>query len=415
MLIFGYDKFEGETPLNNGYEFKNKISPPNLGFAGFDTPPHDDELVRDLCMKCERREPVEEFRECHRHHFETLNNYFNISVQKVSEIKEEDKYYYVIDVFTHDFWKSSESKFINISDEVISDINSGKAKILVLFSNEALKFSENNEDVIFDWVVRNDLPHNSIVVSSGSYNYDRLNNKFISYIPFSWWEHFMLPFYSAPKIKLFNDTIVEKKKRNKVFLSYNRRARYARCKLVYELHNRNLNDYGYISLGETPVYDSEIPRSFYDMLPIKIDDRDLNLNQAEDITVKDFLDTYVSVVSETFVRTGELFPSEKIFKPIIALQPFIVYSCPGYLKMLKDFGYKTFSKWFDESYDDIDDYNKRLNKILYLIETLTRKSEEELQDMLVDMLPTLHHNVNVFLKRTSEKTFQNKLEEELWK
>ena len=82
---------------------------------------------------------------------------------------------------------------------------------------------------------------------------------------------------------------------------------------------------------------------------------------------------------------------------------------------MKGFGYKTFSEWFDESYDLEMNLEKRIEMIINQIKLLSQKSKSELNDMLVEMLPILEHNLNTFLRRTEEKTFQEQLEGELWK
>jgi len=46
MIIFGYDKILDGEVITNGFEFKDGVSPVNLGFAGYITDENttDDEL-----------------------------------------------------------------------------------------------------------------------------------------------------------------------------------------------------------------------------------------------------------------------------------------------------------------------------------------------------------------------------------
>jgi hypothetical protein len=71
----------------------------------------------------------------------------------------------------------------------------------------------------------------------------------------------------------------------------------------------------------------------------------------------------INLVSETNDNNTEIFMTEKIWKPIIAGQPFIVHGNKHYLKKLKELGFETYGKWFDESYDEISDRNKKIIKI----------------------------------------------------
>ena len=53
--------------------------------------------------------------------------------------------------------------------------------------------------------------------------------------------------------------------------------------------------------------------------------------------------------------------SEKILKPLLNLHPFIVMSTPHTLKKITELGFKTFGRFIDESYDDEENPQKRLN------------------------------------------------------
>jgi hypothetical protein len=55
--------------------------------------------------------------------------------------------------------------------------------------------------------------------------------------------------------------------------------------------------------------------------------------------------------------------SEKIFKPISNLQPFLVIGDYLTLAELKKLGFKTFSPFIDESYDNERDSYKRMELI----------------------------------------------------
>jgi hypothetical protein len=55
--------------------------------------------------------------------------------------------------------------------------------------------------------------------------------------------------------------------------------------------------------------------------------------------------------------------TEKILKPIIMRRPFLVLGPPNILRRLRFFGFSTFSDVFDESYDQIDDPDERLQAL----------------------------------------------------
>ena len=62
-------------------------------------------------------------------------------------------------------------------------------------------------------------------------------------------------------------------------------------------------------------------------------------------------------------------------------QPFIVLGPQGYLRQLRSHGFKTFSEFWDESYDDIDDPEIRYNKVLEIILKIKEMDILEVNDL----------------------------------
>jgi hypothetical protein len=97
-----------------------------------------------------------------------------------------------------------------------------------------------------------------------------------------------------------------------------------------------------------------------------------------------------------------MFINEKTLKPIACLQPFIVNGMPGSLAHLHELGFKTFSEWWDESYDSEIDFVKRTDKIIDIVTDLTKLTHNNLIDMLRDMNDVLLHNRNHLVKLPRE-------------
>jgi uncharacterized protein YejL (UPF0352 family) len=76
--------------------------------------------------------------------------------------------------------------------------------------------------------------------------------------------------------------------------------------------------------------------------------------------------------------------------------PFVLVGPAHNLKYLKSYGFKTFDRWFDESYDDIEDPSERMAAIIKTMEQICSYSLEELQNILLEMVPILEHNYNLF-------------------
>jgi len=413
-LNFCYDSLiKTDHPFSSVYktDFEKNLSPINQGWAGYDMSP--DITDEDLISGKKRVDLL------YRTHAWLLKPHFDIKTLTVDSMKNiDEKYYYVIDVFVFSFWKSEEAKYPNIPKQVIDDINNNKAKILVLFIQEALRHVDNDKinNIFEQWVKTYNLPNHSIVVSSGSYNFKLRDTDHVVYIPFSFWQ-----MHKQTNLKEFFDlsskAIEIKMKRDYAFLCYNRRPHLHRQKLVYSLHKKCLLKFGLVSLNKVTnpkKIDTGIPPAFFDMLPMIFDDTNLDQNQANSYMSKDFLNTYISVITETLYNY-DLFPSEKIYKTIIMGHPFLVLSSKGFLKMLKDMGYKTFDKWFDESYDNEDSLLLRIEKISREVQKFIQLTHKERGEQLLEMLPILRYNFEKYISDLEDRNFQKLLEDELCK
>jgi hypothetical protein len=99
--------------------------------------------------------------------------------------------------------------------------------------------------------------------------------------------------------------------------------------------------------------------------------------------------------------------NEKTIKTMFGMRPFICNANQGYLKNLHSLGFKTFSNWWDESYDNEFDFYSKQDKIFRIIESILKKSDLELRNMLEDMKPVLVHNFNLAKKLVVDKELRH--------
>ena len=107
-----------------------------------------------------------------------------------------------------------------------------------------------------------------------------------------------------------------------------------------------------------------------------------------------FKTTFCSLVYESYWDIHTVFFTEKINKCLLTGHPFVVISSPKYLSYLKKIGFKTFDKWWDESYDNIHDNRDREIKIKQLITEISKWSIEKCEEVYQQMIPILKHNQN---------------------
>ena len=101
---------------------------------------------------------------------------------------------------------------------------------------------------------------------------------------------------------------------------------------------------------------------------------------------------FIDMVAETYIHGLTFFITEKTIRPIYAMTPFIINGSQGFLSSLKtNYGFKSFDRYWDESYDNYQNY-ERIQKIYKVIDYIDTKSTVELQDMYNDMTEILEFN-----------------------
>ena len=130
--------------------------------------------------------------------------------------------------------------------------------------------------------------------------------------------------------------------------------------------------------------------------PIKNKDID---EKYDDINLNFLKKASLCVVSETVFNYSFNHITEKTLQPIIAKRPFIIIGPKNTLKFLKDQGFKTFSNIIDESYDQIDDPNERLQKIMEITKEYNQKTLDQTIQDLVMVKEEVAHNYNLVIQR----------------
>ena len=130
----------------------------------------------------------------------------------------------------------------------------------------------------------------------------------------------------------------------------------------------------------------------YNKLPLIADTDRFNINYALDLN-NTLYDIYpVNLVTETLFFTNAIFPSEKIFKPMLHGQIFLLAGAPGFLRQLREYGFKTFSPYIDETYDDIDDPVERGIELVRILKGIVTLSEDDFATLLANCQETIQHN-----------------------
>lgn len=113
--------------------------------------------------------------------------------------------------------------------------------------------------------------------------------------------------------------------------------------------------------------------------------------------------TFCAVVTESIFAQPVATVSEKPFNAIQNLRPFVIVGTPYTLELLQDMGFRTFGDFWDESYDKETNHERRLIKILNLLDSIGKMTIQECQDMYEEMRPILEHNYNNINQKLFDK------------
>ena len=135
--------------------------------------------------------------------------------------------------------------------------------------------------------------------------------------------------------------------------------------------------------------EQEIP---FTVQEVMVNNQIVSLSQI--IPVDIYNKTHFSFVAETVPANEWTFFTEKIVKPILSRRLFIVAAGKHYLKNLRRFGFKTFNKVVDESYDGVNDTETRIKMACEQAEYLTTLDPNEVSCQVQSIV---EHNYNVIM------------------
>lgn len=116
-------------------------------------------------------------------------------------------------------------------------------------------------------------------------------------------------------------------------------------------------------------------------------------------------DTFMTVVCESESNNSENLTnnivtvlSEKVGIAVSSFKPFVVFGDASYIPYLTELGFRTFNKWWDESYDSETTIEGKIQKVIEIVNSIYEKTPEELNTILTEMRDDLIHNHNLFME-----------------
>lgn len=314
----------------------------------------------------------------------------------------------------HDFYRkdvNGHTILDSIPSNVINSIKNGDTKILLASIAEATEITDDFFNKITNELNRFGLIESSLIIIDSNQNFLDVNTKFkiittlhfivicnyhpnqlndlnyVSELPTS---ADVLSITQRPKHFICLNRNSQRPHRYYLSLFFEKYKLYDKAiySLLMPLHQNNFK-----KLNDLEEYKSIVLQK----IPLEIDTQNRiqtleGFHTGNTFLKQNYLDSYFNIVTETCFAEGQIFFTEKILKPLMCLQPFIVLSSPNYLKKLKELGFKTFDSLWDESYDSIIDNEDRLLKLFEIIKEISEWSLEECEKNYKSVLDICIYN-----------------------
>ncbi len=422
MLRFGYDFFDSKT---------NTILRPN-GTR------YNKKIIGEICQLY--------LPPWWRHLLERINEDYEInSVKKFSQNQYNEKWIYILEPLGDprgwfglydDGQENKVKSFLHgISPTALKQIKDNKAIIVVWYAQEGPLNYHLNVNILEEFHKElqrlNINPHNFVYVVGNlrtKEDYKKLlSTKKIIYeggkekeITYENIENInIIEFQSQTKLewsKKWNlAEFKPNKKIEKKFLCFNRELSHPhRLFLLTLLQENKLLDYGLVSFNKitkilTKIFFNNLRDWFgfgnklieqklkyleqiKPLSPSVIDVDEWETNHYDTSPSWPYDKTLFSLVSETHFAQKTLYLSEKIWKAMANNHIFILAAPYQTLHNIRERGYKTFSPYIDESYDNEKNPYERLKKIMIEVKKLCSLSEEECKELILKTEEIVRYN-----------------------
>lgn len=317
------------------------------------------------------------------------------------------------------FWK-------HISAEVLEDARKGRALIFLDFAQE--NFIEKSSYInLHASLEKSGIPPEQIVLAFNSFNAQELYESWFNLSErkmqvLNW--PFVLnntSFYylnaTYARVPIGDFLQSESKIRDHHLLFKIRRPRSYRQAFLYQMNfDGILEKADWSWLTKTPydentvtniknsyqlTFDTDSVKELYKTFPHPLKNEPTGtfdtISSWTDSQIESYKNAYFYVCTETYAHGQYKSVTEKVCKPMVNFMPFVFMSFTGALSLLRSLGFKTFSPFIDESYDNEPDEVKRFNMIYSEIRRISQMSKDEIHAWYWQMKDILIHNHNLVL------------------
>jgi hypothetical protein len=275
-------------------------------------------------------------------------------------------------------------------------------QVIISTNSEGISLSDANLYTILDYICEQfDIDKNKVTIITN--NTEEFNNDYRIVINSNHWIDKSKPVFNwelLPKLDILKHVgcFLGKPNWHRLVISswlYNNHQTQCLQTMHYDvLEERHRIDAELTDINIDAVNELESVVSFTKHCPLTLDEGFLNYTIGPPDhyqIINRYNEIFLDLVVETYVTGLTFFPTEKTLRPIIASTPFIIMGPQGYLSNLQRMGFKTFSNWWDESYDALGNY-ARIQKIKLILTDIFTWDQTRILQTLTEMKEILSHN-----------------------
>lgn len=196
-------------------------------------------------------------------------------------------------------------------------------------------------------------------------------------------------------------------KLEKCFTSLNHRPRPQRCKFIDEMAKHGLIEDNFVTWHSEELKGYTF--KYFDGKQRVLDKVETNVRN-EPLPFETFLppktafsNSLWSIVCEMMYNDDDNYVraiTEKTYLPIAHKRPFISLGCKGIYKDLKKLGFVLYDEIIDYSFDDIENFDERLEQFMLQVKNINELNHKETYELL---LPKINENYKNMLKLTRDR------------
>lgn len=303
----------------------------------------------------------------------------------------------------------------------------GSGPLLFCYDQEPLLEDFNDKLFYRSWKITDDYGNSKQAILLNTERHSAIKNKILNKFGFIDCNYFFHAFAAADWYRGYRYSAeiipLDQRQFKKKFITFNRLtggARSYRSIFVAELIKHNLIDQGYVSYSLNCPQHGQYNKNLYATIDqyklpyqyvnecvkalqtlnssLVIDSYgDIIQNDSQTLNAISYMtSSFLHVVTETCFWENKTHLTEKIFKPIVAKQPFVLLGCVNNLAYLRSYGFKTFDSFWNEDYDSIEDPVLRLQAVVQIVKQICSLNNSELRQLLDNMSNVIEHNYNWF-------------------